>query len=74
MILGLGVMGAVIHLTTDADFQSLLTESTYLEISQPLLGQSNLLVIVRFVAMKEHTKLVKPTDLLGWHHSDTRAR
>jgi len=67
-------MGAVIHLTTDADFQSLLAESTYLKISQPLLGQSDLLVIVRFVAMKEHTKLVKPIDLLGWHQSDTTAR
>jgi len=51
-------MGAVIQLTIDANFQILLNESTYLKISQPLLGQSYLLVVVCFVAMKELTELV----------------
>ena len=67
-------MGAIIHLTSDADFQRLFAESTYLKISYPLLGQSYLLVVFSIVAMKEHTELIKPVNLLGRHHSDTTAR
>jgi len=39
-----------------------------------LLGQSYLLVVFSIVAMKEHTELIKPVNLLGRHHSDTTAR